>query len=248
MEGSNRRTRASVKAPGFDDCGGLMGIVELVVVALLAARALVLTGCGAGGQPRSSARRLAHAADRANERVTIDSTSCDEGVWVAIYKTQPRTALFCRECGSSMHAKVSSQGTRFFAHDRKQLRCSLNGETPMHRLLKSQLAEIIRACGWNAEMEAMPSDSDIGGWRADVLASHHQHARRVAFEVQLAAMTVVEGRERSARYSGDAIETIWLTTKNTPWLWKPPACCVDASVSERGVAARRWVAAGYLPI
>lgn len=118
-----------------------------------------------------------------------------------------------------MHAKISSRGLRFFAHDRSGPTCPSNGETPEHRHLKTQLAETIRQAGWRAEIEAEPGPQDVGGWRADVLAIDPHSHRRFAFEVQLASMSTADGQERTTRYDRDTITAVWVTTRNTPWLW-----------------------------
>jgi hypothetical protein len=154
----------------------------------------------------------------------IDATACSDRDWAAVHRVSPRAPLRCRACARLMHAKVSPRGTRFFAHDRKVADCPAAGETPLHRLLKGMLADTIRAAGWSAAVEATPGSSDIGGWRADVLAVDATTGRRVAFEVQLAALTIADARSRTARYSADEIQTIWLTTRSASWVWAVPSC------------------------
>ena len=61
------------------------------------------------------------------------------------------------------------QGLRVFAHDVRPNDCSSQGESPEHRELKRRVAGAIRAAGGQALIEALPSPSDRGGWRADVL-------------------------------------------------------------------------------
>lgn len=154
----------------------------------------------------------------------IDATACTDTAWDAVYKTRPRALLHCRACEQAMHAKLSSRGTRFFAHDRKVPHCAAAGETPLHRHLKAALADAIRAAGWTAAVEATPDRGDSGGWRADVLAVDDRSGRRIAFEAQLATMTVADAQARTARYAADAIQTIWLTTRHAPWVWSVPGC------------------------
>ena len=149
----------------------------------------------------------------------LDATSCGTDEWAAVHKIRPRAQLICRGCGGPMQAKtIARTGTRFFAHDRAEANCWLNGETGLHRQLKAAIADLVRGCGGSAEVEAVPAEGDVGGWRADVLACAPD-GRRIAFEVQLAAMTIAEGHERQRRYAIDRIETIWLTTKQPQWLW-----------------------------
>ena len=121
-----------------------------------------------------------------------------------------------------MQAKRSKLGLRFFAHDSETVGCPSMGETAAHLNLKSQLAQAARRCGWRAELEAMPKVGDVGGWRADVLATDPLSGTRVAFEVQLAPMTVVEGEERTAKYAADDVATFWVTTSTPWWLWRLP--------------------------
>jgi hypothetical protein len=162
----------------------------------------------------------------------IDATACDDAAWEMIYKVRPRAVLLCRACAQQMHAKVSARATRFFAHDRRVPECPAAGETALHRVLKAALADAIRASGWVAVVEALPTADDVGGWRADVLAVDEDSGRRVAFEVQLAAMTISDGEARTARYAGDAVETVWLTTRNARWLWSLPGCQLAQDSSE----------------
>jgi competence protein CoiA len=116
-----------------------------------------------------------------------------------------------------MHAMVSRKGLRFFAHDVRPEACSSQGEGPEHRDLKRRVADAIRAAGGQALIEALPLPSDRGGWRADVLAVGLD-GRRVAFEVQLAVMSVDEGASRTKRYAADRIATVWITTKHAHWM------------------------------
>jgi competence protein CoiA len=117
--------------------------------------------------------------------------------WEAIHRARPRAPLTCRECGHGLHAKLSPKGLRFFAHDRAAPTCSLVGETMAHRLLKLQLASAIRDAGWYAELEVAGE-----GWRADVLATSPDGTRRMAWEAQLAQITVDELRERTHEDGG----------------------------------------------
>lgn len=153
----------------------------------------------------------------------LDVTCCDDDSWTSVYKARPRAVLWCRECKSRMHAKVSSAGSRFFAHDALSPHCPSLGETPQHRELKRTVAEIVRSSGSRAVIEATPSPADHGGWRADVLGVSPTGVR-VAFEVQLAGMTVEEGRERTARYAADRISCVWLSTRQTTWMAELPSC------------------------
>jgi competence protein CoiA len=172
-----------------------------------------------------------------------------EGVpWEAIHRARPRAPLTCRECGHGLHAKVSPKGLRFFAHDRAAPTCSLVGETMAHRLLKLQLASAIRDAGWYAELEVAGD-----GWRADVLATSPDGARRMAWEAQLAQTTVDELRERTARMEASGVPVCWVTDRERPWIGAAPAIrlsladepgpptAVDATVVDgTGVFRESW--------
>lgn len=157
-----------------------------------------------------------------SEGDVIDATMCSDDEFARVHRVRPRAILLCRECGASVHAKVSKYGLRFFAHDRQQSGCASAGESPEHRALKRWIAEVVRRLGWAAYLEEGPRPGDGGGWRADLLAVHPDGARRVAFEVQLASMTATEGAQRTERYERDDIETVWITTRHTPWLLAIP--------------------------
>lgn len=178
--------------------------------------------------------------------VPLDSTRIKEDAWVELHDVRPRRDLRCRACGAPMHAKVSSAGLRFFAHDRQVAGCPSLGETAEHRQLKQMLAELIRDLGCTADIEATPTEDDEGGWRADVLGTSPA-GTRVAFEVQLAAMTLEEGHRRTERYAVDGIGCVWISPRHAQWMTRIPSCRIVADgnhfVVDRGLArfeAGRW--------
>jgi hypothetical protein len=93
--------------------------------------------------------------------------------------------------------------------------------------LKVYLAAEIRRCGWEATVEAYPADTDLGGWRADVMASRPGDPRRVAFEVQLSSMTKEDGLFRTERYARDQVEALWVTNTTPRWLFAIPGVSID---------------------
>lgn len=169
----------------------------------------------------------------------LDSTVCGDKTWTSIHKPKVRVALACRDCQGSLHAKVSSTGLRFFAHDAKPENCASQGESVEHLTLKKTIAELIRGVGFEAVIEASPGAADSGGWRADVLGIG-EDGRRVAFEVQLAGMTIVEGQERTGRYEVDGIASVWVSTKHARWMTSLPSAHVrvtdDEVMADRGLA------------
>ena len=138
--------------------------------------------------------------------------------WDSIYKARPRPPLSCRECGHGLHAKVSRQGMRFFAHDAHAPECGLAGESLAHRLLKMELASAIRNAGWLAELE-VPGN----GWRADVLATSPDGSRRMAWEAQLAAATAEDLADRTARMAAEGVWVCWVTDKDRPFIGHVPS-------------------------
>lgn len=156
----------------------------------------------------------------------LDATLNDLGSgigWEQLHRTRPRPPLRCRSCGSSMHAKVSHLGARFFAHDSAAPSCPSHGETVEHQRLKRLLAVAVRAAGWKAFLEA-PGD----GWRADVLAVDPVSNRRVAWEAQRSPITVSQLYERTARYAAAGVEVCWVTDRSTAWLGSVPSILVAA--------------------
>lgn len=146
----------------------------------------------------------------------LDATLADIGggvSWQSIHRVRPRVPLTCPACGGFMHAKVSPRGLRFFAHDAASSDCSLNGETPDHRLLKSAIAAAVRMAGWHATLEAEGPDRR---WRADVLATSPDGGRQVAWEAQLAQQHDDDTRARTARYLDDGVEVVWVFDRPVP--------------------------------
>ena len=106
-------------------------------------------------------------ADRGRVNATLDDLGCG-WVWSEIHRRRPRVRLCCQQCDHPVHAKVSSGGLRFFAHDpERRPDCPAARETMEHHLLKLELATAVRSTGWRAELEATRPGAQ---WRADVLA------------------------------------------------------------------------------
>ena len=151
----------------------------------------------------------------------LDATTDPLGAdlpWSAVHRVRPRAPLSCRECGHGLHAKLSPRGLRFFAHDPAAPECSLTGETIAHRLLKVQLASAIRDAGWYAQLEVAGD-----GWRADVLATSPDGTRRMAWEAQLAQITLDDLRARTARMEASGVDVCWVTDRARPWLGRIPS-------------------------
>ena len=187
----------------------------------------------------------------------VDATLLDLGCglsWAAVHKVRPRVALRCPGCGHGVHAKVSSRGLRYFAHDPGRPEdCAWLNESLEHHRLKLQLATAIRDAGWHAELEVRAPD---GSWRADVVASAHDGSRRVAFEAQLSPITNDDITARTGRYQEDGIDVCWVSAGGwPPWIEAVPSAwaqeprggqpwTVSSSVARFDYAAGAWCFVG----
>lgn len=140
--------------------------------------------------------------------------------WEAVWKVRP-TLLTCDECHHPMHAKTSRLGFRFFAHAPGAPKCALALETLAHHLLKLELSNAARDAGAHAEMEVRSPD---GTWRADVMASDHGGAWRMALEAQLSPITAADITDRTERMRADGVASIWFSDRpRPPWLGVVPS-------------------------
>jgi len=184
----------------------------------------------------------AQHADAGVLDATVDPLG-EDMPWEAIHRARPRAPLTCRECGHRLHAKLSPKGLRFFAHDRAAPDCSLVGETMAHRLLKLQLASAIRDAGWYADLEVAGE-----GWRADVLATSPDGTKRMAWEAQLAKITLDELQERTSRMEASGVPVCWVTDQDRPWIRAVPAIRVSLPVEPgRRVRATPRSSTGHVP-
>ncbi|MFD5317581.1 competence protein CoiA family protein [Streptomyces sp. NPDC127098] len=157
--------------------------------------------------------------------VTRPDLGCDQDR-ASIHKTKPPAPLTCYECGWQLHLVHKTHAAYdlwFLRHANKAPHCATktDGEGLQHHLLKLDLAHHARAAGWTAEYEVPAAD---GAWRADVLATSPDGARRVALEAQMASISVADITARTARYRADGIEVCWFTDRKTiPWLGDVPA-------------------------
>lgn len=166
-----------------------------------------------------------------HEAGVLDSSRDDLGAglsWDQVHRVKPRPHLVCRERGHPMHAKVSSTGLRFFAHD-AGADCPSAGESFEHQVLKLLCADIARRCGWTAELEHPGPD-----WRADMLATSPT-GERIAFEVQLSQITPDEISRRTGRYERDGIRVVWITTSTTAKWRQSVAALTVAKQHQNGV-------------
>jgi hypothetical protein len=160
----------------------------------------------------------------ADDGRVVDVTVLGVEDWVLLHpKSGAQPLKSCTACRHALSA-VERLGTRFFRHlPGAPSNCPSAGETAEHRALKALVAGFVRAAGWQAEPEKSAEVSDLGTWRADVLASSSL-GRRVAFEIQLSPMTIDVAIERTNRYERDGVEVVWLAVGGfRPWEGKVPS-------------------------
>lgn len=158
--------------------------------------------------------------------------------WEAVWKVRP-TLLTCDECRHPMHAKTSHLGFRFFAHAPNAPSCTLALETLAHHLLKLELLKAAEDAGAHAEMEVRSPD---GTWRADVMASDHGGAWRMALEVQLSHITDDDITARTERMRADGVPSIWFSDrKRPPWLGVVPSVRLERTEDGQALAIAEGV-------
>ncbi|MFI1652173.1 competence protein CoiA family protein [Streptomyces avidinii] len=172
----------------------------------------------------------------------LDATLPDLGCnrrWSDFHRqVSPRPAIVCPECGWGVHAKLSPLRVKFFCHDPgRPDTCSLTHESMDHHMLKLELAGAIRDAGWYAQLEVAAADRS---WRADVMASSPDGARRMAWEAQLSPITEDDIRARTERYAAEGITVCWVspTPKPPSWMGAVPAVSVYPAELVRPVTVR----------
>ncbi|MFJ8563222.1 competence protein CoiA family protein [Streptomyces sp. NPDC093514] len=151
----------------------------------------------------------------------LDATLPDLGCnrqWSDFHRqVSPRPAIVCPECGWGVHAKLSPLRVKFFCHDPgRPDTCSLRHESMDHHMLKLELAGAIRDAGWCAQLEVAAAD---WSWRADVMASSPDGARRMAWEAQLSPISEDDIRARTERYAAEDIAVCWVSPVPQPPRW-----------------------------
>ncbi len=137
----------------------------------------------------------------------LTSFSLTDDQWVAIKTNYRGMNLSMRCCSSQAIPKVSSLGTRFFAH-KSRAGCQTAPESLELLQAKFIIAESATAAGWQASTEESGIDPDGNSWIVDVLCTRRK--TKVAFEVQLAAQSLDEIRARQEQYRRSGIRCLWL--------------------------------------
>jgi hypothetical protein len=156
----------------------------------------------------------------------LTSFLLSDGEWTEV-KTNYRTlSLSMRCCSSAAIPKISTLGTRFFAH-KSHVNCHTGPESPEHLQAKFIIATSARAAGWEAFAEASGTDSDGNPWVADVLCTRGEI--KVAFEVQLAAQSIEDYQTRQTRYQRAGVRCLWLARlrRNVPESKELPLFLLD---------------------
>jgi hypothetical protein len=128
--------------------------------------------------------------------------------WYGVKANYRNMHLSMRCCSRSAIPKVSSLGTRFFAH-KSRAGCATAPESAEHLKAKFVIAESARTLGWQVFTEESGTDPDGNPWIADVLCTKGN--AKVAFEVQLALQSLADYRARQRRYERSGIRCLWLT-------------------------------------
>ncbi|MEU7826078.1 hypothetical protein [Catellatospora sp. NPDC049133] len=169
-------------------------------------------------------------ADRSRVDATLDDLGC-AWMWSEIHRRRPRVVLHCQQCAHQVHAKVSTGGLRYFAHDpERDPHCPAARETMEHHLLKLEPATAVRSTGWSAKLEATRPGAP---WRADVPAISSDGTRTMAWEAQLSAITAEEVGERSGRLAAAGVPVCWVGVKPHRWMGGAPSI-VAQPPAERG--------------
>ncbi|MDE2599012.1 MAG: hypothetical protein KGL40_05255 [Rhodocyclaceae bacterium] len=109
-------------------------------------------------------------------------------------------------CDSAAIPKISSKGTKFFAHAHRG-ECTSAPESDEHLWCKELIATAATRAGWTVTTE-LRGRTPIGeNWVADV---HCQKgSAQVVFEVQMSQQTKHELRMRQERYQASGIRAAW---------------------------------------
>ncbi len=142
-----------------------------------------------------------------NNGELLKSFGLTDDRWTAIKTSYRGMSLSMRCCSSPAIPKVSSLGTRFFAH-KSRARCQTAPESPEHLQAKFIIAESAEAAGWRASTEESGTDPDGNTWIADVICTRRKAT--VAFEVQLVTQSLEVIRARQERYRRSGIRGLWL--------------------------------------
>jgi competence protein CoiA len=118
-------------------------------------------------------------------------------------------------CGAPGHLRRSKQGLQHFYHA-TGTGCGYAEESPEHLGLKYLVYRTCRDAGWETHTEYPAPDRS---WIADVLAE--KDGRKIAFEIQISAISLDELAERDRKYRDAGIESYWLLDE---YLGRPEEC------------------------
>jgi hypothetical protein len=140
-----------------------------------------------------------------SDGIDIYAYKLDDFAWAEIRQRHKRDRhLRFPCCGAIAVPKVSSRGTRFFAHFRKDEKCTSAPESWLHLLAKHQVAVAAQSAGWDAKTE-YPLRS---GHVADVFVERAQES--FIFEVQLQKQNDEHTAFRHSIYQAGAKKCVWL--------------------------------------
>ncbi|OPX63798.1 MULTISPECIES: competence protein CoiA [unclassified Methanoregula] len=107
-------------------------------------------------------------------------------------------------CGAPGHLRRSKRGTQHFYHA-VDTGCGYAEESLEHLELKYLIYRTCKDAGWETHVEFPAPDRS---WVADVLAE--KDGRKVAFEIQISALSPDQLAERDRNYRDAGIESYWL--------------------------------------
>lgn len=123
--------------------------------------------------------------------------------WCQLQARRPLVQLPC--CNAPGHMRTSPGGIQHFYHASGSSVCNANRELLRHLTLKAEILAGVQDAGFTAETEVVGLPDR---WRADVLAS--SDGKRIAFEVQLSSISLLDLADRHARYEAAGVSSVWL--------------------------------------
>ena len=136
-------------------------------------------------------------------------------------------------CAAEAVFRTSRQGTRYFAHHRRDI-CSWKQETEAHRLLKATALKAARNAGWTAQTEVTGIFPDGATWFADVLAENDN--RKFAIEIEWPRQDNEQLWGRHRQYEKSGISAVWLLRQpGFPVSPEFPAACIGGDIDDKGL-------------
>lgn len=118
-------------------------------------------------------------------------------------------------CDAGVVLKMSSLGTRYFAHKARG-GCDTAPETQEHLRAKTIICKALKEAGWVATPEHRMTDAD-GICIADVLGKRGAGSTKgIAFEVQWSSQLAETTEARTDRYAAHGLRSLWFMKRPLP--------------------------------